>query len=217
MPEIIHENSHGVRMVRKDFRTRSQVQVVLEKGKKKTVYQTYRFARVEEPFSSPWLSWANLDCCGAWDFDASYLDTAVQEGKKLYAGRSQAFSESGGRFPTKAELEREFENLELPEGTVAGIEASPNRGFNTYICRTGCIRDYLDLDAVFAYYVQLGVTLPETVQDLVRGNCALEMRRFGTGAVPFQYASACTPAELITTGLLLGYPLESTASLLQKN
>lgn len=38
--------------------------------------------------------------------------------------------------------------------------------------------------------------------------------QYGTPDAPLVYFKSCTAAELITTGLLLGYPLESTASIL---
>ena len=45
--------------------------------------------------------------------------------------------------------------------------------------------------------------------------CDIEISCYGTSHAPFQYVRAVTMVQLITTGLLLGYPIESTASILQ--
>lgn len=202
---------------------RSKVQVYTEalpEGKKYT-YRVYRFNRTPDRFESPFISWANLDCCNGWEYDEAYLDTAVQEGRKLYAGRSAYVDEQpGGHFPTRREAAEEFAKLcsRLPEGVV-GAEERPGlnaRVYATFICRCGRIADYYDLDAVFAHYGKLGVVLSAEEQAQIWAYCQMEIQDFGTEKAPFDYRLSETREQLAATGLLLGYPLESTASLLME-
>lgn len=207
-------------MVREDFKLRSQVKVYSEFPEKKYCLRTYRFSLIHEPIEIPYCSWANLDCCGGWVFDEEYLDTAVQKGLKLFAGRNISLQHPyDPNLPTRQEAARSFEMFQktMPAGVFAGVECpqqNPNV-FYTFICRTGKIADYIDLEMVFAIYDKLGQTIPASVRSEVRRFCGYEMKQYGTEQAPFQYARAETTAELITTGLLLGYPVESTVSILQ--
>ena len=84
----------------------------------------------------------------------------------------------------------------------------------TFICREGTISEYFDLNEVFKFYGKLGLDFPQYVVDQVKALCSIEIKNFGGDKPPFIYYQAGAPVELITTGLLLGYPLESTASIL---
>lgn len=183
-------------MVRVDMKKRSKVTVRNSHG---DCMRIYRFNNIQDRFESPYISWANLYCCGGWACDEAYLDTAVQCRAKLYAGRTQALKQ----YPA-------FEAT-LPEGVVAGQEELRESSEHYYVCRTGTIADHIDLDAVFDFYTKLGIYAP---RDVVRRLCNVEIRLCGTPNAPFVYLEACTAAELIITGLLLGYPIESTASIL---
>ena len=80
MGELLNENSKGVKMILEEYKKRSRVKVFTEYGGKAHIIRSYRFNRISDRFESPYLSWANLDCCGGWACDNEYLDTAVQEG-----------------------------------------------------------------------------------------------------------------------------------------
>lgn len=212
---ILHENPYGIQMIRVDMKKRSKVTVRNSYG---DYMRTYRFNNIQERFESPYISWANLDCCGGWACDEAYLDTAVRRGLKLYAGRTQFLKREPYlmQYPTKDEALAVFESMNqtLPSGIVAGEEKLLESGdtcLHTYICRTGTIADHIDLEAVFDFYGKLGIDAP---RDEVRRLCDVEIMQYGSSDAPFVYFNACTEAELITTGLLLGYPLESTASIL---
>ena len=82
---------------------------------------------------------------------------------------------------------------------------------HTYICRTGAIAEHIDLEAVFDFYCKPGIYAPRYE---VRRLCDVEIMQYGTPNTLFVYLETYTTAELFTTGLLLGYPLESTASIL---
>ena len=211
---ILHENPYGIQIIREDMKKRSKVTVRIAGGEP---IRTYRFNLIPDQFDCPYISWANLDHCGGWVSDGSYLDTAVQNGLKLYAGRTQALKCSYlPNYPSMEEALTVFKKLSatLPEGVIADQEElieSDGRCLHTFICRTGTIADHIDLDAVFDFYEKLGITVPT---EEVRRLCNIEIKQYGLANAPFVYFNAKTAAELITTGLLLGYPLESTASIL---
>lgn len=189
-------NPLGIAFERTDYKKRSKVRV------HNNGYHliTYRFNNVPE-FESPWISWANLDQCGGWATKDEYLRTAVQNGTKLVAGI----------------VHRADENIEV---TVDVIVDSRDHGWLdgyklTHVSRTGCLYDYYDIESVLAHYGRLGIVL--TVEELhqIDEYCRIKLSEFGTEKAPFDYVNASTTVELIVTGLLLGYPLESTASILE--
>lgn len=147
------------------------------------------------------------------------LDTAVQKGKKLFAGRTQYLKSLHlSDCLTRDEALQEFQKIvnALPDGITAGIAGKEDDKelLYTYICREGRIADYFDLKTVFEFYGKLGLKLSGKTVDGVKKLCNLEIKTFGGEDPPFLYYQASTEIELITTGLLLGYPIESTASVL---
>lgn len=220
MAQILHKNSKGIAIVREDFKTRSQVKVISGSTEKHSCLRIYRFKLIHEPVEVPYCSWANLDCCGGWSYDEEYLDTAVQKNLKLFSGRTTHLkSEYFPNCPTAEEARRQFDTMKevLPDGVLGGIEdtAEDARFLYTFLCRTGSISEYIDLGRVFGFYEKLGVHVSDMEQQEIRRLCDMEIRCYGTSHAPFQYTHAMTTAQLITAGLLLGYPIESTASILQ--
>lgn len=220
MEKVLHQNSYGVTMIREDYKRRSLVKVVAMVEGKRHHIRTYRFNHIEQEIAVPYCSWANLDCCGGWNCDEEYLDTAVQKGLKLFAGREAPLKGPyTPNYPTMEEAAMEFRKLKdtLPDGVFADIETvfEDSNYFRTFICRTGRIADYIDLNEVFELYESLGHPLPEDTKKEIRSLCDIEMKQYGTVQAPFEYARATTATQLAVTGLLLGYPIESTVSILE--
>jgi hypothetical protein len=117
------------------------------------------------------------------------------------------------------DVQRQFVTFKetLPNGIFADVndEQIMLSCFYTFIYRAGTISDYIDLDMVFDFYDKLGYHISTAEEKEIRCLCGCEIKRFGTAQAPFQYAHAATAADFITTGLLLGYPIESTVSILQ--
>ena len=221
MNELLHQNSKGVTILREDYKKRSQVKVFSEYQGKRHSLRSYRFNNIPDRFESPFCSWANLDCCGGWACDETYLDTAVQKGKKLYAGRYQYLKSTYfPDFPSREEALQEFQAIidGLPSGVTGGIEECGRNDAKdilyTFICREGSIADYFDLNCVFNFYGKLGLHHQQHIVDCVKELCSIEIKSYGEEKAPFLYYNANTDMELITTGLLLGYPIELTASIL---
>lgn len=206
---VLHENSHGIQAIRLDYTKHSKVIYV----KDKYVFNSYIFDKVSPIYESPYLSWGNLDCCGGWAYDETYLHTAVQKGQKLYAG-CYFYANAYG---TPEETRRVIENMfrELPSNCVGGYEPrTSDRVISFYICRKGCLADYYDIDAVLEYYERLGLWVNEAIRQNVKYLATLEISRYGQPNPPVDYLCTYDPVSAIITGLLLGYPIESTASFL---
>lgn len=206
---VLHENSRGIQAVRLDYTKRSKVIFV----KENYAFRAYSFNRVTPAYESPYLSWANLDCCGGWAYDESYLHTAVQNKQKLYAGCYFYSNQYGTPERTRQAIEGMLQSL--PSDCVGGYEpAQTDRVISFYICRKGCLADYFDIDAVLDYYERLGLRVNEFIRRNVRYIATFEICSFGQPDPPVDYLSTYDPVSAIITGLLLGYPIESTASFL---
>lgn len=206
---VLFTNIHGIQMIRYDSNKTSRVKVVSGKYS----LATYRFPKAEPPYFSPYISWANLDCCGGWRYDEEYLKTAVQEGKKLYAGISIYIPKDSSREAMEASIKGVFDTL--PEGITGGFEPVCNERYLAYyICREGTLEDYYDIEAVIAYYGKLGIGFSDETAAEIRDLAKVEISCFGSESAPIDYANVFTYASAVITGLLLGYPIESTVSLI---
>lgn len=220
MSTILHQNSHGVKMIREDFKNRSLVKVIAKDTKGTICFKRYRFNLVPEPINVPFCSWANLDCCGSWPYDRECLNTAVQKGLKLFA--EQAIKLKSTWFPGNPTATEAIHQVDILAATLASdvyagfnSESIPRGQLDTFICRIGCIADYISLDRVFYFYERLGLPLTSEERSEIEQYCHIELKEFGTPAAPFLYSGGLTPTQFITTGLLLGYPIESTVATVQ--
>lgn len=196
---VLFTNPLGIEFERTDYKHRSKVKV----HKNGYNIRTYRFKNVE-CFKSPYISWENLNYCGGWACgNESYLYNAVQNGTKLFASI----------------VHHKDEHFESSDEIV--VNTKPHKRIadhcETTISRKGTLSDYYDLVAVAKHYKRLGFrfTTEEMVNFLHWGH-HVDISVFGTDEAPFEYWNAKTLEELIFTGLLLGYPLESTASIIEE-
>jgi hypothetical protein len=204
MPEILLETSLGVVFEKTATKNRCKVAVKSKDGKYS--FMTYRFKNGAEPISSPYISWENLNCCGGWHCDKSYLLTAVQEGKKLCAGIT--FNDENGWTDYIGSLSDEYPYYCRPP-----MHNGPYTFYYIDVVRKGAIADYIDEGAIFGAYGKLGITGFSI--DRLSGFLETPMIRLVSDGA-FDYGNPKTQEEMITTGLLLGYPLESTAWLLER-
>lgn len=193
---VLFTNPLGIEFERTDYKHRSKVKV----HNNGYNLRTYRFKNVE-CFESPYISWENLDQCGGWATKDDYLKTAVQNGTKLFA---QIIHDSSESFDSREDIVV----ITKPHGWLENYN-------ETHICCKGCLADYYDIEAIFEYYSDLDVEFTEKevndIYDLVYDPICI----FATDEAPFDYSRCRTNVEFVITGLLLGYPLESTASIIQ--
>lgn len=196
---VLFTNPLGIKFERTDYKKRSKVKVHCNGYN----HRIYRFNNVE-CFESPYISWENLDQCGGWGTDQAYLKKAVYNGTKLFA---QVFH-------------HESEKFESPLGTVVISDPTPRGYYNdyrlTYISKRGCLHDFYDIDAVFEHYSRLGINLTNDEKNKIYEYCDIELYKFATTDAPYNFVDSTEVEELVVTGLLLGYPLESTASIIEE-
>jgi len=200
----IHKGDKGIVFIRADTGRVSRVSVKMETARR--AIRSYTFRNIPAgTFQSPYISWANLNCCGGWAYDESYLLTAVQEGKKLCAGivmndenKYRAFLDNlGGEYPCFCPPVR---------------HNGPYTFYHVDVTRQGRITDYIDMKAARETYSALRIDFLNF--DIITEYAEKQMIHLLDGTAAFDYANPANNEQLAVTGLLLGYPLESTAALL---
>lgn len=203
---VIHENTYGVRMIWRE--TKNTVTVTVRNDS--LIFMRYRFPNINSPYNFPLCSWENLDCVNGWNYDEAYLETAVQKGKKPYVGISCFVRHNLDETPRIESILKE-----LPVGITGGEEPARNNNFRSYfICLEGTLLDHFDLDAVFNHYELMGKKFSPTEKAEIVRLCNIELSVYGSKEAPYDYGNPKGTTQLVVTGLLLGYPLESTFSIL---
>lgn len=192
-PVVLHENKKGIKIIREDGVKRSKVKVI---GLNGTPVRIYRFNNCPE-YKHPYLSWENLDHCGGWASDDSYLLSAVQEGKKPAAQYAKLDDPVPEIKPDKSIV------------TYYKSEQVYNHIRNqVYIARSCTLNDLFDIDDIINAYQKQDVYLnkDQLIPYLNKPIMDLMKEDF--------WINANSVNELVITGLMLGYPIESTASIL---
>lgn len=165
----------------------------------------YRYPDIA-PFKSPYISWLNLD--HNIIHDSQYLRTAVQQGRKLFS------------MLCITEDIKEFENikLRLTMGKTLFVEIPPRFKsvkpiYNLNVVARGSLSTYFDLDSVLSHYELLGLDGSLFDQQKLRTLFNKPIVKLAEEKI-YEIASPEGVEELLITGLLLGYPLETTASIL---
>ena len=165
------------------------------------------FPAYAQSYQSPYLSWYNLICCSN-NYGpipvVEYLNYAVQNGKKLAAtiypnsasDYMQMLSSVGDEYYCYPYHTREY-------------------AYMLYISRKGRLADYFELNKIMDIYTACGIDLNrEKMQDYFEK----ELSWFGNEEVcPIQLHDCLGEEELAVTGLVLGYPIESTVALIKKD
>jgi len=205
MPEILLATNKGI--IFEKTTTKNRCRVSVKNTSDGYAHMTYRFNNGVEPISSQYISWENLNCCGGWTFDENYLLTAVQDGKKLCAGIT---------FDSAGELEK-YKNSLSAEYKFFCAPPMHNGSYTTYyidVVRDGAICNFINTNEVLKTYVKLGIT--DFNKELLTKFFAVPLHYFINGET-LNYRQPRIMEEYIITGLILGYPLESTAWLIEKH
>lgn len=222
MSEIIFEASNGF-FYEKTFCEDKRCKVTIKLKGDNSNELTYFFNNVLG-LDSPFISWENLSYV-KYEWDSEYMLSAVQRGRKLYAGIE--FANNGNdRSQSAIDIVTEIKRT-LPNDCDMGYEKfheDKNDRSYYYICKTGTISDYINIEDVFAAYNRLGIILEPDVVNQVRELCQIPLKQFADNTAPFIYRDVFLlpngtkqGIECIVTGLLLGYPLESTAWLIERD
>lgn len=217
----IFESNKGIAFVKTIYKNGRCRLTIKHKADNYTL-MTYRFKNTTG-LESSYVSWDNLNCCGGWTYDETYLHTAVQNNRKLYAGIVMTYNENDQQAKLRADKHIEKLAQELPEDCIMGYEdpAEHRNGpyvfKHIYICRTGAIADHINIGDVLETYERLGIVIDADSKKAIIHYCNQLLQSFSGKNKAFDYASPYTGVEFIVTGLLLGYPLESTAWLLERD
>lgn len=201
------------RFERIDYKKRSKVRV-FNKNYKNVVFRTYRFNNVELTYDTKYINWANLNCCGGWGYNEKYLASAVQNDSKLFAQVIMYTEDFSGINYILNELIEGNEN----KVNCIVIDRDDRNFKEVIICKKGCVADYIDIDNIFEQYRILGLELSEHIKSEVRKLASIDMYKYAnrtSNEFNFDFANPYSYEELIFNGMLLGYPIESTASILE--
>ena len=205
-------SSKGVVFERTDYKKRTRVRVMNEH----MTFKTYRFDYIEGAvFNSPYLSWENLNYCGGWHYDEDYLYTAVQKGKKVCAGLKFGSEKDLNDYVDTIDKEKYYYVDKSWE--YIGWDNKIHRWNLMDISRKGKLSDYYNFDELNKYYSSLGFPLDWIDFDFFNDLFNSEIIDLINGSKDFSYSFAGKFIEEdIITGLLLGYPIESTVSYIQE-
>jgi len=202
---IVFKSDKGVCFERTDYKKRSRVAV--RNGD--FFIQEYRFNNTHEiNFDSPYVSWENLNCCNGWHYNEQYLMSAVQENKKICAGIQFKSAEEMSTYIDGIDIEK-YDYIDR------SWDNGPYRFHLLDLVRKGSLSDYYKKEDIIKFYELLGLSWEYV--DLDRFNELFNADLFDliNGSKNYEYGSIHkTLAEYIITGLLLGYPLESTVGII---
>lgn len=165
-------------------------------GKRKELDRV-RYKNVGEEYASPFLSWENLFLCSA-TYNISpvydYMNRAVQEGKKTAATVYIEPNSSEGKDYIKS----------LPED----CGAMPYSEGALYVYHKGRLSDFFDFDRIRSLYEKHGIYGIRWGE--VKSDFEKDLSFFCRGKKGFVLHGPGGKEQTIITGLLLGYPIEST-------
>ena len=206
----INKNSRNIPMIRENFKNRSVVKV---RDRANGLIASYRFKNVDLPYVSQYLNWQNLDCCGGWDYSEEDLINQFIENKKPFASvMLYLYKDRDVYLLPLIDKCRTMDEVTVIENK------HPNDRFRAFaLIRKGCLSDYIDIDKVVECYYELGLSkLSERELNYLKAMANEEMISLVKGDNKFNY-SYINPTDFIQwifNGLFLGYPIESTASIL---
>lgn len=160
-----------------------------------------------EGYQHPYLNWYNLICCSN-NYGpipvVSYMNYAVQNDKKpaatIYPDTASDYmailSEVGDDYYCFPYHPKEYRYM-------------------LYISKKGKLSDFFQLDRILAVYKESGIPLK---QEKMEYYFEQELSWFGNEEVcPIEIHDCRGEEELAVVGLLFGYPVASTISLIQKS
>lgn len=211
--EIILKLPNGVFYEYTTFKKKAKVSVKDKASKQ--LYRTYRFNNVPL-YQHRYLSWENLNCCGGWQYDKTYLENAVQEHKKLVADIVNITKEeiNMDEWIKRLALDKSKTNI------ITKIEKNWNGDYHRYcliITRNGCLADFYNLEEIIQMYKTHNIDI---IYDKKRLNAlwyqplSVLYSQEGIHKLQFDFANVYTVIDAVVNGLALGYPIESTVGFL---
>ena len=176
-------------------------------GAPEVVCKRFFYPVCAEVYQNPYLSWYNLICCSN-NYGpipvVSYMNESVQNGKKIAATV----------YPDDA-LQYMDLIARLGEEDYYCFPFHPREyEYMLYVSKKGTLADYFNLDEILSVYKNSGVSLDE---EKMKFYFQQELSWFGNEEECDIEIHKCLGDEkLAITGLLFGYPVESTVALIKK-
>lgn len=183
----------------------------------------YTYPKINSKFSSPYVNDHNLHLCGAWSFTGvqqSECLTRVVEGKKLMG--AYIIQEKKEEYHQWREY---CVNSGLPFKDILP-EPGNHNFYEIIIARPEPLTELVDLDALqhdYRAYAEgckrreTRALIKQIDKELLKILTTLDEMKTKRAAdyLQMDYANPKTAVQLMRTGLLLGFPIESTVSVLQ--
>lgn len=181
-----------------------KVSIVVYSTRKEPRAEVYRieYKNINKEYSSPFLSWYNLLFCSnnygpAPDYE--YMNQAVQAGEKTAA---TVYLQPGSN-----------EGRKLVNSLPKDCDSVPYGDSMIYVFHKGCLADFFNFDEIREIYEMHGARSIDW--GVVRDYFWKPMSFFGNESqCGFSLQSGGSREQTIITGLLLGYPIESTICIL---
>lgn len=196
---VLHENEYGIKMIREDMVKRSAVKVYRGNDH----LRTYRFNNVSI-YEHPLLSCDNLDFCYGWPCDRDYLLTAVQTGKRLVARITYTVIAPDTPAPPSILITDDVDIWHNPVPRTHGTLSY----WNILVARKGTLADFFDMDEIIAAFRKHDVYLLK--KDL-EPNFSVPLITLFQDEI---WVNQGKIGDFVCGRLGLGYPIESTASIL---
>lgn len=208
---VLFQNSIGVTYVRTDYVNRSKVSVRLGD----IVYRVYRFNNCE-PYVHPMLSWQNLDMCGGWSGDTIKTLRLVRDQQKP-SGHICICNSSIEALQVQLNAYGYRDCLQTKK-IISRDKKLITRCDVIAVCKENtALNEIFNIDEVLEYYERLGVPIKRFADiSLIKRMCSepMEILLSEPNYFIYNFANPKSVEEYVVTGLLLGYPVESTASIL---
>ena len=163
----------------------------------------YIYPRIQRSFQSRLLNDFNLNFVGGW----AWPDENTREDEMVVNRVAKGLKPAGFNVGSRERCEM-LEEIARNAGLVTRLHKNPHVSeyFELGVARKGTFGDTFNLEAVESDYDAWGIH-----EDIVKELSRVE---FSDLLVDFDYANVESNLEWIETGLLLGYPMETTASIL---
>lgn len=210
--EVIYKNKKGLTMERKNYGDKSEVRVRQEFIHEGThTVAKYKFKNITN-YYTPYLNWENLSYNSCWAYSEEDLFNQFASGNKLFA---QIVINMNRKEEIK--IIDKIEKLKLSDDSVIVTEIKHWTDYCRMfiLSRKGCVSDYIDVKKVLSDYYRLGLwelsksellTLMNMVDTNMENFAHEDLNEFH-----YDFKNPDGAIEYIFTGLLFGYPIESTA------
>jgi hypothetical protein len=207
---------HGV--IHKDYKNGWSHTKIYNKG---YLMNSYRYPTIDREFNSALLNYDNLHLCGGWHFEDKSDETLavlrVLDGLKPMGIKSYWEDRTEGMHELEAVVKNSPKNvkylLRKEDRAVVGHGV-----FDLIVASNELFSKLFNIGALIWDY---GEFFKDKLSDQLLHAILIHIESFKDKKVSdflkYDYGNPDSSLDLITTGLILGYPIETTASLILRD